>query len=274
MDQAILPLKSVDQLVNALQDDKLDAGSIVRVHWPKERCELLQYDVELVDSPGVDIDDYTDDWIDKHCLDADVFVLVANSESTLMRAEKKFFETVADRISSPNIFVLNNRWDVPAPTKDAERIRKQHVTRAEEFIVNELKCVDAFTAKERIYFVSGKETIERRTAVKQELKSDSQAEERNFDFLRFESKLLECLSTSAVRTKFSKHIQKGAEVVDSLEQLMRDIEQQAEDHLKVLLKADRMPRELTTHGKEEIRIETGTGERSRAAVDKCWEDCG
>lgn len=231
-----LPLKSVDQLVNALQDDKLDAGSIVRVHWPKERCELLQYDVELVDSPGVDIDDYTDDWIDKHCLDADVFVLVANSESTLMRAEKKFFETVADRISSPNIFVLNNRWDVPAPTKDAERIRKQHVTRAEEFIVNELKCVDAFTAKERIYFVSGKETIERRTAVKQELKSDSQAEERNFDFLRFESKLLECLSTSAVRTKFSKHIQKGAEVVDSLEQLMRDIEQQAEDHLKVLLK--------------------------------------
>ena len=231
-----LPLKSVDQLVNALQDDKLDAGSIVRVHWPKDRCELLQYEVELVDSPGVDIDDYTDDWIDKHCLDADVFVLVANSESTLMRAEKKFFETVADRLSSPNIFVLNNRWDVPAPTKDAERIRKQHVTRAEEFIVNELKCVDAFTAKERIYFVSGKEALERRTAVKQESKLDSQAEERNFEFIRFESKLLECLSTSAVRTKFSKHIQRGAEVVDSLEQLMRDIEQQAEDHLKVLLK--------------------------------------
>ena len=231
-----LPLTSVDQLVNALQDDKLDAGSIVRVHWPKERCELLRYEVELVDSPGVDIDDYTDDWIDKHCLDADVFVLVANSESTLMRAEKKFFTTVADRLSSPNIFVLNNRWDVPAPTENADRIRKQHVTRAEEFIVNELKCVDAFTAKERIYFVSGKEMVERRTAIKQEVKSDSQVEERNFDFKRFESKLLECLSTSAVRTKFSKHIEKGTEVVNSLEQLMRDIDQQAEDHLKVLLK--------------------------------------
>lgn len=25
-----------------------------------------------------------DEWIDKHCLDADVFVLVANAESTLM----------------------------------------------------------------------------------------------------------------------------------------------------------------------------------------------
>lgn len=27
-----------------------------------------------------------DDWINKHCLDADVFVLVANAESTLMTA--------------------------------------------------------------------------------------------------------------------------------------------------------------------------------------------
>ena len=27
-----------------------------------------------------------DEWIDKHCLDADVFVLVSNAESTLMTA--------------------------------------------------------------------------------------------------------------------------------------------------------------------------------------------
>ena len=30
-----------------------------------------------------------DDWISQHCLDADVFVLVANSESTLMSAVRK-----------------------------------------------------------------------------------------------------------------------------------------------------------------------------------------
>ncbi|KAI6660997.1 Mitofusin-2-like isoform X1 [Oopsacas minuta] len=231
-----LPLTSVDQLVNALQDDKLDAGSIVRVHWPKEHCELLRYDVELVDSPGIDIDDYTDDWIDKHCLDADVFVLVANSESTLMRAEKRFFSTVAERLSSPNIFVLNNRWDMPAATKEAAKIRHQHIERCQEFLVKELKSVDLFTAKERIYFVSGKEAVERRTSVKQISSVDNLAVERKFEFERFELKLLECLSTSAVRTKFSKHIQKGVEVVDSLEQLMREIEQQAEDHLKALLR--------------------------------------
>lgn len=38
----------------------------------------------FVDSPGVDVTPNLDEWIDKHCLDADVFVLVANAESTLM----------------------------------------------------------------------------------------------------------------------------------------------------------------------------------------------
>lgn len=35
-------------------------------------------------SPGTDVTSQLDSWIDKFCLDADVFVLVANSESTLM----------------------------------------------------------------------------------------------------------------------------------------------------------------------------------------------
>ena len=231
-----LPLSSVDQLVNALQDDKLDAGSIVRVHWPKKRCELLAYDVELVDSPGVDIDGYTDEWIDKHCLDADVFVLVANSESTLNQAEKRFFATVTQRLSSPNVFILNNRWDSPAATPGAEKVKQQHVKKCRDFLVEELQSVDDFTARERVYFVSGKETVEKRTSGKQEGAGDSLAAARYFEFERFESKLLECLSTSAVRTKFSKHIQKGAEIVESLEQLMREIEQNADGHLKALSK--------------------------------------
>ena len=56
----------------------------MRIFWPKEKCQLLRDDVVLVDSPGIDVSPNLDDWIDKHCLDADVFVLVANSESTLM----------------------------------------------------------------------------------------------------------------------------------------------------------------------------------------------
>lgn len=37
-------------------------------------------------SPGVDMNPNIDEWITKHCLDADVFVLVSNAESTLMNA--------------------------------------------------------------------------------------------------------------------------------------------------------------------------------------------
>lgn len=39
----------------------------------------------FIGSPGIDVTPDLDDWIDKHCLDADVFVLVANAESTLMQ---------------------------------------------------------------------------------------------------------------------------------------------------------------------------------------------
>lgn len=37
-------------------------------------------------SPGIDVNREFDTWIDTHCLDADVFVLVSNSESTLTQA--------------------------------------------------------------------------------------------------------------------------------------------------------------------------------------------
>jgi len=48
-------------------------------------CSLLKDDVVLLDSPGIDVSPDLDGWIDKFCLDADVFVLVANAESTLMQ---------------------------------------------------------------------------------------------------------------------------------------------------------------------------------------------
>ena len=63
---------------------------------------------------GVDVTPDLDTWIDKYCLNADVFILVANAESTIMQAEKKFFHEVCRTLSKPNIFVLHNRWDASA----------------------------------------------------------------------------------------------------------------------------------------------------------------
>lgn len=69
---------------------------------------------EINFSPGVDLSPEFDSWIDKHCLDADVFVLVCNAEATLTQAEKSFFHRVSSKLSKPNIFILNNRWDASA----------------------------------------------------------------------------------------------------------------------------------------------------------------
>lgn len=107
-------VKSVGQLAHALCKEKLNESQLVRVYWPRDKCLLLRDDVVFVDSPGVDVTPNLDEWIDKHCLDADVFVLVANAESTLMVTEKNFFHKVSTKLSKPNIFILNNRWDASA----------------------------------------------------------------------------------------------------------------------------------------------------------------
>ncbi|KAA0191010.1 hypothetical protein HAZT_HAZT011700 [Hyalella azteca] len=107
-------VSGIGQLAHALCNNRLGDSSLVTIHWPKTRCQLLRDDVVLVDSPGIDVSESLDEWIDKHCLDADVFVLVSNAESTLMNTEKNFFHKVSQRLSKPNIFILQNRWDVAA----------------------------------------------------------------------------------------------------------------------------------------------------------------
>ena len=85
-----LPITDLARLGNALSQvngkSSLGNDALVTVLYPKASSKLLQNEVVLVDSPGVDLSPEYDNWIDKHCLDADVFVLVCNSEATLTQA--------------------------------------------------------------------------------------------------------------------------------------------------------------------------------------------
>jgi mitofusin len=83
--------QSVGQLANALSNKKLGESQLVHIYWPKEKCLLLREDVVFVDSPGVDRSPNVDEWINKYCLDADVFVSVANAQSTLTLAVSGLF---------------------------------------------------------------------------------------------------------------------------------------------------------------------------------------
>ncbi|XP_060934863.1 mitofusin-1-like [Limanda limanda] len=236
-------IKTVNQLAHALHmDESLDAGCLLRVFWPKTKCALLRDDLVLVDSPGTDVTTQLDSWIDKFCLDADVFVLVANSESTLMNTEKHFFHKVNERLSKPNIFILNNRWDASANEPEyMEDVRKQHTDRCVNFLVEELKVVDREQAPDRIFFVSAKEVLNSRMQRAQGMPELGGAlaegfQERLKEFQCFERKFEECISQSAVKTKFEQHTIRAKKITEKVQSIMDDINIKAEEKRVAALK--------------------------------------
>ncbi|XP_013881048.1 mitofusin-2 [Austrofundulus limnaeus] len=244
-------IQTVNQLAHALhQDEDLDAGSMVCVMWPKAKCALLRDDLVLVDSPGIDVTTELDSWIDKFCLDADVFVLVANSESTLMQTEKSFFHKVNERLSSPNIFILNNRWDASASEPEyMEEVRRQHMDRCTNFLVDELGVVDRAQASDRIFFVSAKEVLQARVQKSQGMPEAGGAlaegfQARMFEFQNFERRFEECISQSAVKTKFEQHTMRAKQVSEALRRIMDSVHIAAQEQRVYCLetKEDRFER--------------------------------
>lgn len=82
----------------------------------------------------------------------------------LLPQEKNFFHRVSKFLSKPNIFILNNRWDVSSQEPEkAEQVKQQHIEVDIKFLVEELEVTDEQTAKQRIFFVSGKQMLEQRS---------------------------------------------------------------------------------------------------------------
>lgn len=215
------PIESVRSIANALKTDSLEPSTLVNIYWPISKCPLLKYDVVLVDSPGIDVEKNLDGWIDKHCHDADVFVLVANAESTITDTEKKFFHKVSEKLSKPNVFILNNRWDSIADDPEAMSwVRSQHVKRAVEFLCDELAITTHEDAQSRTFFVSAKETLLERSSNLNESFRREGYQERNEEFKNFERRFEESLSKSAVKTKFKQHADRGRETSNELTNIL------------------------------------------------------
>ncbi|XP_022622102.1 mitofusin-1-like [Seriola dumerili] len=221
---------TVNQLAHALHmDPTLDSGSLVKVFWPKSRCALLRDDLVLMDSPGTDVTLELDSWIDKFCLDADVFVLVGNAESTLMNTEKLFFHKVSERISKPNIFILHNRWDASVTEPEyIEEVRKQHLDRCVSFLAEELRVVGLDEAPGRIFFVSAKEVLSSRMQRAQGMPETGETggalaegfHDRLREFQRFERTFEEFISQSAVKTKFEQHTVRAWQITEAIKAVM------------------------------------------------------
>jgi len=248
-------LQSLRQLGNALSSEQLEASSKIRVCWPVERCRLLGQEVVIIDSPGIDVETDLDDWIDKFCLDSDVFVLVANAESTIMLTEKKFFHKVSQRLSNPNIFIVHNRWDCSAGDEAQESVRRQHTERALKFLVDELQICSKEEAEDRIFFIAAKEALQTRLREAQGQKPNISTEDyfpRYLEFQQFEKKFESCLSAAAVKTKFAAHTARGRHIVNMSGSMMAAVQdtavelrgQQANDKKELLDRLDFTERQL------------------------------
>ncbi|XP_030847518.1 mitofusin-2 [Strongylocentrotus purpuratus] len=227
-----MSITSVSQLAHALAGERdheeCQQSSILHIFWPKTQCHLLMNDVVLLDSPGIDVEQDLDEWINTHCVDADVFVLVLNAESTLMRTEKSFFHKVSEKLSKPNIFILNNRWDASANEPEfMEAVKRQHLERDVKFLVEELKVMTEAQAKDRVFFVSAKEALNSRIPKTLSTPDANPVVEgyqaRLFEFENFERKFEECISQTAVRTKFEQHAKQGRQIVDYTQEILSQV---------------------------------------------------
>ncbi|CAF1278851.1 unnamed protein product [Adineta ricciae] len=264
--------KSVSSLGNvgsALSREKLDSDSLVKILWPKEKCRLIRDDVVLVDSPGIDVSANLDQWIEQHCLDADVFVLVISAEATITVAEKKFLHNVAQRLSNPNIFILMNRWDATANEPEmVDSVRQQHLDRGLEFLCDELHICDRQEASEhRMFFISAREALLKRN--KDPTSSPRTGfneghEERFAEFNNFEHEFEKCISKTAVQTKFEQHTNRGKEIISILrdttsnianrsQTLKQEAVQKLTDMDEQHNKLERELRSMTETAKDKIR---------------------
>ncbi|KAA0192137.1 Transmembrane GTPase Marf [Fasciolopsis buskii] len=237
------PIESISQLAHALSGVKLASDSLIRIYWPSTFCRLLREDVCLLDSPGINVDPDMDRWIDLHCLDADVFILVANAESTLMQAEKDFFHRVSQRLSKPNIFIINNRWDASANEIEyVNEVREQHMQRCVAFLVDELKVCTRAEAEEHVFFVSAREALAMRSKSGNSLHNGPPGsvnnlgsplpavqymaegwQERLQEFCSFEDIFEKTLSESATRTKFATHCEQGKKIAEHFRNVMEKV---------------------------------------------------
>ena len=86
---------------------------------------------------------------------------------------------MSKRISKPNVFILNNRWDASDSSdlveegeegegvdgggpKLMEQVMQQHLERDIKFLTVELCVTDEQTARHRVFFVSAKEVLQYR----------------------------------------------------------------------------------------------------------------
>lgn len=133
--------------------------------------------------------------------------------------EMTFLKRVSEKLSRPNVFVLFNRWDGSDMEEDAEGVKAQHREKATKFLANDLHL--DMQGGERVFFVSAKEMLLTRT--KGKVFAEPEPRQRLDNFISFEHNFAECISLSAIRTKFESHVVRGQDIAGRLHEWLSRI---------------------------------------------------
>ncbi|XP_011684297.1 PREDICTED: transmembrane GTPase Marf-like [Wasmannia auropunctata] len=124
--------------------------------------------------------------------------------------------------------IPNYRISRSGLAKEQKEVRAQHQERAVDFLSRELKVYSLKDAEERVFFISAKETLQARMQEQRGQPAHNGAlaegfQNRYFEFQDFERKFEECISKSAVKTKFEQHSQRGKHIATEIRQVLDEI---------------------------------------------------
>lgn len=109
-----------------------------------------------------------------------------------------------------------------------KQVKSQHTERCIDFLTKELKVSNEKEAAERVFFVSARETLQARVEESKGNPPHMGAiaegfQIRYFEFQDFERKFEECISQSAVKTKFQQHSSRGKSVSGDMRSMLDNI---------------------------------------------------
>lgn len=119
---------------------------------------------------------------------------------------------------------------------------------------------EAREAEERIFFISAKEALQARMCEQNGTTAPPQLAEgfqtRYFEFQDFERKFEECISKSAVRTKFEQHSQRGKAIVGDVRDALDEAFMSAHHIREQLMERSRTVHARLNHTEQQLMLVT------------------
>ncbi|XP_030830387.1 transmembrane GTPase fzo-like [Strongylocentrotus purpuratus] len=116
---------TLEDMCNANSGRSLDASYLIEIHLSEgdvKEDHLLNYDIQIMDCPGITKCRELGDKVKSFCADSDVHVLIVNPKTVMSPEERDHFVEVGKRLPKPDIIVGFTQWDLSARERRPEEV--------------------------------------------------------------------------------------------------------------------------------------------------------